>query len=110
MIGLVGFYWEKLGCPSQFSTSVCVVTLKVEYEELKINVTNERKTRFSWLKLKNTPNVDSLDLELVVSDNQFLTIDFVPEKNLNIYKMDYDAMEWVKVDKLGDQVFLLSYY
>jgi hypothetical protein len=43
--------------------------------------------------LKNTPNVDFLDLELVVSYNQFLTIDFVPKKHLNIYKMDFDAME-----------------
>ena len=51
------------------------------------------KTRFSQLKLKNTPNVDSLDLELVVLNNQFLTIDFVPLKHLNIYKINFDAME-----------------
>ena len=43
--------------------------------------------------MKNTRNVDSVDLEMVVSHNQLLVIDFVLEKNLNIYKMDYDAME-----------------
>ncbi|KAJ1397015.1 Galactose oxidase/kelch, beta-propeller [Sesbania bispinosa] len=87
-----------------FNDQVYVVTKEAQLAKLKVRTTGSS----TLIEMRNTPNVNSEDLKFVVSDNQLLMVDFVPEKHLNIYKIDFDAMEWVKLDKLGEQSLFLG--
>ncbi|XP_061353425.1 uncharacterized protein LOC133298180 [Gastrolobium bilobum] len=91
-----------------FKGHVYVVKKNAELGELRIKTTDSTSVVFNWLRVRNTPNVNNFYLKLVVSNDQLLMVDFVPEEHLNIYKMDFEAMEWVKVDELGDQAFFFG--
>lgn len=94
-----------------FKNQVYAVSSTAQLGKLRIKPFHKNwlNCTFIWLQdVRNTPKVNSNDLKLVVSNNQLLMVDFVPEKHLNIYMMDFDAMEWIKLDKLGDQALFLG--
>ncbi|XP_027343046.1 uncharacterized protein LOC113855614 [Abrus precatorius] len=91
-----------------FKEQVYVVTNNAQIGKLRMKESNSTNKVFSWMTVKNTPNVNSQDLKLVVSNNQLLMVDFVPDQHLNIHKIDFDSVKWVKVDKLNDQALFLG--
>ncbi|XP_045791240.1 uncharacterized protein LOC123885948 [Trifolium pratense] len=89
-----------------FKNRFYVVTNEAQLGELRIE---QLYLKFNWLVVKNTPlNVDSENLKLVVGNNQLFMVDFLADEYLDIYKIDFDAMEWIKVDDLGDQALFLG--
>ncbi|XP_061353026.1 uncharacterized protein LOC133297835 [Gastrolobium bilobum] len=77
-------------------------TLYAITEEAKIGVLSLNSASLRFLELKNTPNVTSSRLNLVSNNGQLLVVHFVPKVILHVYKIDLSAMEWIKLETLGD--------
>jgi len=88
-----------------FKNRFYLLTSEAQLGEFKIE---ELYLKFNWPVVKNNPKVNSQDLKLVVSDDKLFMVDFVADEYFNIYKIDFDAMEWIKVDDLGEQALFLG--
>ncbi|XP_057425682.1 uncharacterized protein LOC130719050 [Lotus japonicus] len=88
-----------------FHNSIYVLTNKA-----KIGVLNLNSTSIKFLELKNTPLVTYNDLRLVSCDGNLLVVHFVPGEMLNVYKIDFSTMEFVRQDTLGELALFHSSY
>ncbi|XP_057425658.1 uncharacterized protein LOC130719025 [Lotus japonicus] len=88
-----------------FQNSIYVLTNKA-----KIGVLNLNSTCLKFVELKNTPSITYNDLRLVSCDGNLLVVHFVPGKMLNMYKIDFSTMEFVRMDTLGELALFYSPY
>ncbi|XP_020224677.1 uncharacterized protein LOC109806624 isoform X2 [Cajanus cajan] len=88
-----------------FKNQIYFVTMKARLGNLTIT---ESGIDLNWLVVENTPDVNAQNMKLVASNNQLLMVDFVPNRHLNIHKIDFNSMGWVKQDKLGDQALFFG--
>ena len=72
---------------------IYVVTDKANIGVLSLNSAN-----IKFLKLKSIPDKTSLYFRLVNCDEQLLVVDSM----LNVYKIDFSTMNYVKLETLGD--------
>jgi hypothetical protein len=82
---------------------IYVVTNKANIGVLSLNSPN-----IKFLKLKNTPDVDNVEIKLVNGDEQLLVADLTPRKLRNVYKIDFSTMSYVKMETLGDIALLCA--
>ncbi|CAJ2629963.1 unnamed protein product [Trifolium pratense] len=73
-------------------------------EKANIGVLNLNSSNIRYLKLKSTPNVITSHLSLVNCDEQLLVVDFdfTSKTIMNVYKIDFSTMNYVKLESLGD--------
>ncbi|XP_057425651.1 uncharacterized protein LOC130719016 [Lotus japonicus] len=88
-----------------FHNSIYVLTNKA-----KIGVLNLNSTSIKFVELKNTPSITYNDFRLVSCDGNLLVVLFVPGEILNMYKIDFSTMEFVKQDTLGELALFYSPY
>ncbi|XP_057435484.1 uncharacterized protein LOC130728144 [Lotus japonicus] len=74
----------------------------------KIGVLSLNSARVKFLNLKNTPEYPIRSL--FTSDGQLLVLNFEPGRKLNVYKIDFSTMEYVKLETLGDLAIFYSLY
>ncbi|XP_061353035.1 F-box protein At2g14290-like isoform X2 [Gastrolobium bilobum] len=77
-------------------------TLYAITDEAKIGVLSLNSASLRFLELKNTPNVTAAWLKLVSSDGQLLVVHYEHTIKLDVYKIDLSAMEWIRLETLGD--------
>ncbi|AES68342.2 hypothetical protein MTR_3g006180 [Medicago truncatula] len=78
--------------------TIYVVTDKANIGVLDLNSTNK-----FFLELKSTPDVTSTSLLRMVScDGQLLVIHIASQEILNVYKIDFSTMNYIKLETLGD--------
>ncbi|XP_061353043.1 uncharacterized protein LOC133297844 [Gastrolobium bilobum] len=77
-------------------------TLYALTDEAKIGVLSLNSACLKFLALKNTPSVTSSYLKLVSNDGQLLVVHFEPKETFDVYKIDLSAMEWIRLETLGD--------
>jgi len=72
---------------------------------LSLNSVNIR-----FLKLKSTPNVRVIYmyLRLVNCDEQLLVVDLISSTILEVYKIDFSTMSYIKLKTLGDIALLYA--
>jgi hypothetical protein len=61
-----------------------------------------------FLKLKNTPKVDSGKIRLVSCDEKLLMVRFKPGRRLRVYEVDFSKKEYVNLDTLGGLALFYS--
>ncbi|KAJ7961168.1 F-box protein [Quillaja saponaria] len=79
-------------------------------DKAEIGVLSLTSAKLTLLELKSSPSSDLDSVKLVGSDDHLLVVSFIPLKNLEVYKIDFSGMEWVKLDTLGDQALFLGKY
>ncbi|XP_061353051.1 uncharacterized protein LOC133297848 [Gastrolobium bilobum] len=77
-------------------------TLYAITEDAKIGVLSLNSVSLRFLELKNTPNVTSSRLKLLSCDGQLLVVHHVNLSKFDVYKIDLCAMEWIRLETLGD--------
>ncbi|CAJ2670850.1 unnamed protein product [Trifolium pratense] len=88
-----------------FNNTIYVLTYKAEIGVLSLN-----SESLKFLKLKNTPNVPSWSYSLLSCDGELLVVDFVPNKVLDVYRIDWETMSYVKLQTLGERALFHSPY
>ncbi|XP_057451862.1 uncharacterized protein LOC130743645 [Lotus japonicus] len=76
--------------------------------EAKIGVLNLNSVGIKMIELRNTPAKNCDNLRLVSSDEGLLVVDFKPGEILDVYKVDFSNMEYVKLDTLRDGALFCS--
>ncbi|XP_045797769.1 uncharacterized protein LOC123891952 [Trifolium pratense] len=87
---------------------VLVASCKRFLAEIGVLSLNSESLKF--LKLKNTPNVPSWSYSLLSCDAELLVVDFVPNKVLDVYRIDWETMSYVKLQTLGERALFHSPY
>ncbi|AES68335.2 hypothetical protein MTR_3g006100 [Medicago truncatula] len=78
-------------------------TIYVVTDKANIGVLDLNSTNIKYLELKSTPDVTSTSLLRMVScDGQLLVIHIASEEILNVYKIDFSTMNYIKLETLGD--------
>ncbi|AES68336.2 hypothetical protein MTR_3g006120 [Medicago truncatula] len=78
-------------------------TIYVVTDKANIGVLDLNSTNIKFLELKSTPDVTSTSLLRMVScDGQLLLIHIASEEILNVYKIDFSTMNYIKLETLGD--------
>ncbi|XP_061353041.1 F-box protein At2g26160-like isoform X2 [Gastrolobium bilobum] len=77
-------------------------TLYAITEEGKIGVLSLNSVSLRFLELKNTPKFTFFWLNLVSCDGQLLVVHHIPMSKFDVYKIDLCAMEWIRLETLGD--------
>ncbi|CAJ2640908.1 unnamed protein product [Trifolium pratense] len=76
---------------------IYVVTNKANIGVLSLNYPT-----IKFLKLKGTPDVTNIRFKLVNCDEQLLVVDSTYGQIRNVYKIDFSAINYVKLETLGD--------
>ncbi|XP_004496806.1 uncharacterized protein [Cicer arietinum] len=78
-------------------------TIYVVTDKANIGVLSLNSANIKFLELKSTPRVTSSShLRLVSCDEQLLVIHITSGAVLNVYKIDFSTMDYVKLETLGD--------
>lgn len=83
-------------------------TVYVITDEAKIGVLSLNSTTLKFLELNNVPSLKSKNLKLVSCDGKLLVVHFEPREKLEVYKIDFSSMDWVKLETLGDVALFYS--
>jgi len=83
-------------------------TIHLITDKADIGILNVNSTNIKFLELNNAPSVTFSGLRLVSCDEQLLVVHFVPEKVLDVYKIDFSTMNYEKLETLGDVAFFYS--
>ncbi|AES79590.1 putative F-box domain-containing protein [Medicago truncatula] len=83
-------------------------TIHLITDKADIGILNVNSTNIKFLELNNAPSVTFSRLRLVSCDEQLLVVHFVPEKVLDVYKIDFSTMNYEKLETLGDVAFFYS--
>ncbi|RHN65243.1 putative quinoprotein amine dehydrogenase, beta chain [Medicago truncatula] len=78
-------------------------TIYVVTNEAIIGVLDLNSSNIKFLEMKSMPDVTSMShLRLVCCDGQLLVVHIESEEILNVYKIDFSTMNYVKLETLGD--------
>ncbi|XP_027351267.1 uncharacterized protein LOC113862377 [Abrus precatorius] len=80
-----------------FDNTIYAITNKGEIGVLRLN-----SPTLKFLKLKNIPKIIGLILKLVSCDGQLLVVNFASMERLDVYKIDFSTMGYVKMETMGD--------
>ncbi|KAH7577229.1 hypothetical protein JRO89_XS01G0225000 [Xanthoceras sorbifolium] len=85
-----------------FNSRVVVIT-----NMYQIGILSLRSSDVRFLEFRGTPR-GCFNPRFVTSNEQLYVVDFLPSVWLEVYKVDFSIMEWVKVDNIGDQALFLG--
>jgi hypothetical protein len=89
-----------------FQNIIYVLTTKAE-----IGVVSLNSGSLKIIKLKNAPNLTSyLFYHILSCAGELLVVRFEPNKVLDVYKIDWETMSFVKLENLGDMALFHSSY
>jgi len=77
-------------------------TIYVLTDKVEIGVLSMNSTSLKFLELKNSPNGPSFLPMLLSCDGKFPVVFFKQNKLLDVYKIDFSTMSYVKLETFGD--------
>lgn len=83
-------------------------TLYAITDQAKIGVVRLNSPSLNFLQLEDIPFFASSNLKLVSSNDQLLVVHFKPSQHLEVYRIDFSNMNWVRLETLGDRALFLG--
>ncbi|XP_045797410.1 uncharacterized protein LOC123891571 isoform X2 [Trifolium pratense] len=79
-------------------------------DKVEIGVLSLNSTSLKLLELKNTPDATPRLFKLLHCDGKLLVVRFVPKRVLDVYRIDFATMSYVKLESLGELALFYSPY